>query len=390
MKKYIIPLALCSCALLAGEHVLAQKQEQKPPSVGASFLQINPDARTSGMGDAPTGVEPDANALFHNAAKIVFAGDWGVSASYAPRMWELNNNGSGNTALFYVAGFKNFDDKEGIGLSMKYFHHGDVTFRDDNGAVLQQYKPKEFAVDASYARKLGNRLALAISLRYIRSDLGNGTFNGLQQKPAQAGAGDIGLYYQNNVDHIDFGNRYSWGVSFTNIGNKLKYTDDANRKTFLPMNLRIGGGYSFVHTTEHTFTLAAEVNKLLVPTPPIYVEDNNGVPTSEIAKGKDPNRGVAAALFSSLWDAPDGFREEIREFTAAGGIEYAYQHQFFVRAGYFREHPNKGFRQHFAAGIGARVKMFQFDMAYVMPTDNSQFRRKSLKFSLLYTLSPEK
>ncbi|UYQ93674.1 type IX secretion system outer membrane channel protein PorV [Chitinophaga horti] len=389
MKKYIIPFALCSGILLPAVQVQAQKQQEKPPSVGASFLQINPDARTSGMGDAPTGVEPDANALFHNAAKIVFAGDWGVSASYSPWMWELNP-GSSNTALFYLAGFKNFGEKEGIGVSMKYFHHGEVTFRDDNGAMMQQYKPKEFAIDASYARKLSNHLALAISLRYIRSDLGSGTFNGLQQKPAQAGAGDIGLYYQSHANHIDFNNRYSWGVSFTNIGNKLKYTDDAQRKTFLPMNLRIGGGYSFVNTTDHMFTLAAEVNKLLVPTPPRYVEDINGVPTNEIAEGKDPDRGIAEALFSSLWDAPDGFREEIREFTASGGLEYAYQHQFFVRAGYFREHPNKGHRQHFAAGIGARIKTIQFDLAYLMPTDNSQFRRKTLKFSLLYTLSPEK
>ncbi|WP_295118921.1 type IX secretion system outer membrane channel protein PorV [uncultured Chitinophaga sp.] len=388
MKKYIIPLVL-SCCILGAWQASAQKQQQKPPSVGASFLQINPDARSSGVGDAPTGMEPDANALFHNAAKIVFAGDWGVSASYSPWMWEMNT-GSSNTAMAYISGFKNFGDKEGVGMSVKYFHHGEVTFRDDNGNEMQKYKPKEFSIDASYARKLGNNLALAVSLRYIRSDLGSGTFNGLEQKPAQAGAGDIGLYYQSHANHIDFDNRYCWGVSFTNIGNKLKYTDDAQRKTFLPMNLRIGGGYSFVHTTDHMFTLSAEVNKLLVPTPPIYVEDINGVPTSEIEKGKDPDRGIAEALFSSLWDAPGGFSEEIREFTASGGIEYAYQRQFFVRAGYFREHPNKGHRQHAAAGIGVKIKAIQLDMAYIMPTDASLYRRKTLKFTLLYNLSPEK
>jgi hypothetical protein len=138
------------------------------------------------------------------------------------------------------------------------------------------------------------------------------------------------------------------------------------------------------------FTLSAEINKLLVPTPPMYVEDVNGVPTGEIAKGKDPDRGVAEALFSSLWDAPGGFREEIREFTASGGIEYGYQHLFFVRAGYFREHPNKGHRQHFATGIGVKIKTVQLDMAYLLPTDASLYRRQTLKFTLLYNLSPEK
>lgn len=388
MKKYFIPLLFCGCIALLANRAAAQKQ-QKPPSVGASFLQINPDARSSGVGDAATGMEPDANALHHNAAKIVFAGDWGVSASYSPWMWEINPSGN-KTNMGYLSAFKNFGEKEGIGVSMKYFHHGEVTFRDDNGMELQRYKPKEFSIDAAYARKLGQNFALAVSLRYIRSDLGSGTYNGLEQKPAQAVAGDVGVYFQDHANHIDFNNRYSWGISFTNIGTKLKYTDDAERKTFLPMNLRIGGGYSFVHTLEHQFTLVAEINKLLVPTPPRYVLDADGQPTSVIEKGKDPDRGVAQAMFSSLWDAPDGFREEIKEFTAAAGLEYNYMHQFFLRAGYFREDPDKGHRQHFSAGIGVKVKAIQLDMAYLVPTDASLYQRKTIKFSLLYSLSPEK
>ncbi|HVI48157.1 MAG TPA: type IX secretion system outer membrane channel protein PorV [Chitinophaga sp.] len=383
MKRYNFTIIL-SGLLLAFLPLAAQKGMQKPPNTGASFLLVNPDARSSGMGDATTGLSPDPNSLFSNAAKIVFAGDWGVSASYSPWMWELNNNQSN---MAYVSAYKNWRNREGIGISMKYFNYGQVTFRDDNGTVLQDYNPREFAVDAAYARKLGEHMSLAISVRYVRSQLGQGSFNGLQQKPASAVAGDIGYYYQNSVDKLDFGNRYSFGISLTNIGSKLQYTDDNTRRSFLPMNLRIGGGYTFVHTNEHEFTIALDINKLLVPTPPLYALDSNGIETNQILKGKDPNRGVVDAIFSSFGDAPGGFSEELREFTVGAGVEYTYRQAFFARTGYFYEHPNKGYRQHFSAGLGVRFSNLQLDVAYLLPTDGSLRQRRTLKFSLVYNIN---
>ncbi|QHS62436.1 type IX secretion system outer membrane channel protein PorV [Chitinophaga agri] len=375
---------LCAASLLAPGMLQAQVKGIKTINTGAAFLLVNPDARSSGTGDAMTGLEPDANSLFGNAAKIVFADDWGVSASYAPWMWDLNNSDQ-RTNMGYISAFKNFkDNSEGIGLSMRYFSNGTIIFRDNNGTELQRYKPREYAIDASYARKLGTRYSLAITLRYIRSDLGQGSFNGLQQKPASAVAGDIGFYSQNYGKSDPAGNRYSWGIAFTNIGSKLNYTDDNDRRAFLPANLRIGGGYSFVNTVDHQFTILADVNKLLIPSPPVYELDADGQPTGQILDGKDPNRSMPEAIFTSFWDAPGGFQEEIREFTVAGGLEYTYQHQLFIRTGYFYEHPQKGYRQHFAAGIGTRIKGVSLDMAYIMPTANSLYQRKTLKFTLAY------
>ncbi|MEC5146961.1 type IX secretion system outer membrane channel protein PorV [Chitinophaga sp. 212800010-3] len=361
----------------------AQKVTQRAPNIGASFLLVNPDARSSGTGDATTGLQPDANSIFSNAAKLVFAGDWGVSACYSPWMWELNNNKSN---MAYVSGYKNWNSNEGVGFSMKYFNYGQVTFRDENGTVMQNYTPKEFAIDGAYSRKLGQHMSLALTVRYIRSQLGQGSFNGLQQKPASAVAGDLSYYYQNSADKLDFGNRYCFGISLTNIGSKLQYTDDNARKSFLPMSLRIGGGYTFVHTQDHEFTLSVDINKLLVPTPPIYALDSNGIATNQILKGKDPNRGVVDAIFSSFGDAPGGFQEELREFTIGSGIEYSYRQAFFVRTGYFYEHPTKGYRQHFSAGLGVRVSNLGLDIAYLIPTGESLVAKRTLKFSLVYNI----
>lgn len=375
------------CGILIVPLLSVAQKTQSPVNVGATFLLINPDARSSGMGDVVTGIEPDPNALFGNAAKILFAGNWGISANYSPWMRDMNNNKSN---LGYLSAYKTWNGSEGVGLSMKFFDHGQITFRDDNGTMMQNYHAVEYAIDGTYARKLGDHLGLALTIRYIRSQLGAGTFNGLQQKPGSAVAGDVGLYYQNSADNLDFGNRYCWGISFTNIGTKLKYTDDTKRQTFLPMNLRIGGGYTFVHTQEHQFAVAVDINKLLVPTPPIYKVDATGQITNEIEKGRNPDRSVAETIFSSFTDAPGGFQEELREFTVASGLEYTYQHQFFARVGYFYEHPNKGYRQHFSAGLGVRVKALELDMAYLMPTDGSQQERRTLRFSLVYNISNDK
>lgn len=382
MQKRLLPILLvCACA--APSLLMAQKNDSRPPAVGASFLQVNPDARSAATGNAPTGLSPDVNALYSNAAKIVFAGPWGVTASYSPWMWEINNNQSN---MAHLAAYTTFgaDQAQAVGVSMKYFNYGSVTFRDNNGTVLENYNPKEYAIDGAYARKLGHKTSLAISLRYIRSQLGQGSFNGLQQKPASAFAGDVGFYYQNSADNIDFNNRYCFGISLTNIGTKLSYTDDKSRKSFLPINMRIGGGYAFVNTSYHTFTITAELNKLLVPTPPIYALDSSGMPTSTILEGKDPNRGVVSGMFSSFGDAPGGFKEELREFTVGGGLEYAYKQTFFVRAGYFYEHPTKGYRQNFSTGVGLRFQKIGVDMAYLIPTDHLVYQRKILQFTLSY------
>lgn len=380
--KHRILFAVFGCSL-AIQPVSAQKQQQ-PINIGASFLLVNPDARSTGLGNAVTGIAPDVNALSGNAAKLPFAGDWGVSASYSPWMRDLNDH---ETNMTYVSAFKTWSGKESAGLSVRYFNYGEVTFRDDNGMELQLYTPKEFSIDAAYARKLSDQFSLSVSLRYIRSELGNGTYNGQMQKPASAVAGDVAIYYQGYADNLDYGNRYSWGLSITNLGSRLQYSDNSERKSFLPMNLRIGGGYSFVHTDYHTFTLAADINKLLVPTPPQYKLDDNNNPTSGIEKGKDPNRGVVNALFSSFTDAPGGFQEELREFSVASGLEYAYQQNFFVRAGYFYEHPHKGNRQHFSAGMGVSFSNIHVDVAYLLPTGTSLRQRKSFALTITYGLS---
>lgn len=371
---YVVLILLCSVS-----YAKAQLQNQySTVTTGASFLLISPDARNSGVAEAGTGLTSDANSNFVNGAKLSFANRTGISVSYVPWMKEVDKN----LHLGNLNAYHQLNDKEVLAVSLRYFDLGSINFRDENGTFLQQYNASEFSIDGTYSRKFGNNLAIALTGRFIRSDLGNGTFNGLQVNAVNAYAADISVYSENTLRN----SRYAWGLSLTNVGTKLKYSSSPGGESFLPMNLRIGGGYTLLKNPNNSLTFLVDINKLMVPTPPQYKRDANGIATNEIEKGKDPNRSVPSALFTSLFDAPGGFREEISEFTIASGMEFAYMNQFFLRTGYFYEDPEKGNRQHVSVGLGLKLKPFQFDMSYVAPTARRYVLRNGIKFTLSYAI----
>ena len=134
-----------------------------------------------------------------------------------------------------------------------------------------------------------------------------------------------------------------------------------------------------------------DINKLLIPTPPIYATDSlTGQPIYDdngnqlIFKGKDPNVSVPVGMFQSFFDAPGGFNEEIRELSFAVGVEYWYDKQFAIRGGYFHEDRTKGNRKFFTLGAGLRYNVFGLDFAYLIPTGGQA--KNPLENTLRFTL----
>jgi len=379
MKHNIyLAVSLMACLVCAYQNSAAQ-QDNRVVNTGAGFLLLSPDARNAGVAEAGTGLSVDANAMFVNAAKLPFGPKMSISASYTPWMKELTKD----SHLGYIAAYRQLEGRQTIGVAIKYLDLGAVNFRDEAGALLEQYKASEFAIDLTYARKFGESFAMALTGRYFQSDIGSGTYNNLLLKRTDAFAADVAFYSDNKSEDGEYSRRYNWGVAITNLGTKLKYSEQTTN--FLPMNLRIGGGYALYATPENRLTLLLDVNKLMAPTPPRYKKDAMGNPTDEIEKGKDPNRSVTSALFTSFFDAPGGFREEFSEFTIAGGLEFSYFNSFFLRTGYFYEDPNKGNRQHFAAGLGFNINPIRIDMSYIFPTSDRFVMKNTVHFTLSFT-----
>lgn len=379
MKNPILHLAYLAMVVMVIPVVATAQLGNRTITTGASFLLLSPDARTTGVAEASTGLLPDANSVFTNAAKLNFAGDKGISFSYTPWMRQLVKD----EHLGYLSAFHRLSWREVLGVSFKYLDMGEINFRDEMGNLSQRYNAGEVSIDASYSRLLGDHFAMALTARYVHSNLGSGSFNGLDMDRANAFAMDIGVYSERSyVNSKQFSKRFAWGINLSNIGTKLNYTNA--KESFLPMNLRLGLGYGLNNDPDNRLTLLLDATKLLVPSRPKYRVNEQGNITNEIEKGKDPDRSVPSALFTSFFDAPGGFSEELSEIAVSGGFEYCYYRRFFIRSGYFYEHPEKGNRQHFAAGVGFRVQSLQIDIGYLAPMARRYTVRNELKFTVSF------
>ena len=340
----------------------------------APFLLIAPDARSGAMGDAGVAISPDANSLHWNPAKMAFMEDpTGFSVSYTPWLRNLVPD----IDLGYLSVYHRLDERNTIGGSLRYFSYGSIQLTDNSMQDIGIYSPNEFSVDGTFARKFGETFSLGTALRYVRSSLSNGQFNGQEIRPASAMAADISAYYRNGTVLLGKDAEVALGVNISNIGTKVSYSDAAE-KSFLPTNFKIGGATTFNLDDLNTFAVALDINKLLVPTTPI--RDENGLITS----GKDPDRSVPAGIFGSFSDAPGGFSEELREISYSLGTEYWYNRQFAIRAGYFYENPTKGDRQYLTLGAGLKYNVFNLDFAYLVANQQKSPLAQTLRFSLIF------
>ena len=320
------------------------------------FLLIAPDSRSGAMGDVGVATSPDANSMHWNPAKLAFTSeDIGASISYVPWLRALVPD----INLSYITGYKKLDDNQAVGLEMRYFSLGDITFTDIVGTTIGQYKPHEFALGGSYARKLSDQFSLAISARYIYSNLTGGqSAGGIETVAGQSIASDLAGFYTKPVRMGGQDMDLAVGLNISNIGSKVSYTETGTRD-FIPINMRLGTALGADIDDYNKISLAIDMNKLLVPTPPITDK-------GEIKLGQSADVGVVSGIFQSFGDAPGGYKEEFREINYSVGSEYWYNDQFAIRAGYFFEHDTKGGRKFFTFGSGVKYSAFILDFSYLV------------------------
>lgn len=319
------------------------------------FLSITPDSRSGAMGDVGVAIPPDANTIHWNPSKLAFLKrDFGIGLSYTPWLKALVPD----INLSYLSGYYNIDDLSAFGASLRYFSLGDIQFTNKFGQYIKDFRPYEFSIDAAYARKLSDEFSVGLALRYIYSNLAGSIDlgGGLETSPGEAISGDISFYWNKPVNVFGKDADFALGGNISNLGSKITYTDETQRD-FIPMNFRIGT-YLNLHLDEYNeLGFSLDLNKLLVPTPPIY----DTVADIPVIKG----------MIQSFYDAPGGFKEEMREINPSIGIEYWYDKQFAFRTGYFYEHPTKGNRQYMTIGAGIRYNVIGMDVAYLVPTNNT-------------------
>ena len=364
---------------------LGQSNNQNYISTGMPILLIAPDAVSSGMGDVGVATTPDAYSAHWNNAKFAFIeGNMGISTTFTP--W-LRNLKVGDMNLLYLGGYYRINKRSTAAASLTYFSLGDIEMTDIMGEKVTDLHPNEFAFDVSYALMINDNLSLGATGRFMRSDLTNGqTINdgsgNSETHAANSVATDIGLYYQRPVSKTE---EIALGAFISNLGAKLRYSEDNNNQEFLPANLRVGGRYTNRIDEYNKISVMLDVNKLLVPTPRFRSDSTQDLTSYN-------NIGVVAGALQSFGDAPGGFNEELQELQLSVGAEYWYAETFAVRAGYFFEHKNKGGRQYATVGFGLRYNIFSFDFSYLVPTAKLSTNPLSntIRITLSMDLMPEK
>jgi hypothetical protein len=369
-----------------------QTQEINIVTTAVPFLRISPDARSGGMGDMGVATEPDASSSFYNFGKVAFnESPGGITLTYTPWLKRIVPD----VYLASASGYYKFDETQAISGSLRYFNLGSIPFTDYNGNPLSTGNPREFGFDVGYSRRLSDQLGLGVGLKYIYSNLAAGaTSPSGTYKAGNTLAADLGLYYTNRNE---VGQGWAFGVSLTNLGGKIAYTDNAQQKDYIPANMGLGANYVKVIDESNKVSFGVDVNKLMVPTPPIFKANPDGDAAIDSANeelaNEYRNQSVVSSWFKSFSDAPGGFSEEINEFQVSLGAEYTYNNQFSLRAGYFYEDKTKGNRRYFTAGVGLKYNVFGINFSYLVPTGQSSTVQNplsnTLRFSLLFDFGAE-
>jgi hypothetical protein len=370
MKIKALTVSTLILTLITILPVTAQEElTYNPIQTVVPFLSIAPDSRSGALGDAGVATSPDIFSMHWNPAKYAFIdGNGGFGMSYSPWLRALIPD----INLSYLTGYYRIDSKQVVAASLMYSSLGKILFTDEVGSITREFNANEFSVDAAYSRLFSEHWSGGVALRFIYSNLTGGSED---TKPGISYAADASAFYTNKLSLGSREGNISFGVNLSNIGSKMSYTNEFD-PDFIPMNMRVGSTFLVNLDRYNSLAVSLDINKLLVPTTPIYDDGRN------IVDGKDPNVSVPVAIFQSFYDAPGGFREELQEFTQSVGLEYWYNQQFAIRAGYYNEAMLKGNRKYFTVGAGFRLSVFSLDFSYLMPFTQNNPLARTLRFSL--------
>lgn len=381
MKK---PIHL-TLLLLATQLTFAQ-QDIRVVTTAVPFLSIAPDARAAALGDQGVATSSDAFSNHWNPAKYAFVkNDTGAAVSYTPYLSKLVND----IFLADVTYFRAIDERSAWAVGLRYFSLGEIQIGERPADFINPLieRPNEYVLDASYALKLSDKFSMAIQGSFLTSDLKLDSGNNDSTSASTVAVGVSGFYQSYEVPYSNFSGMWRAGFNVSNIGPKLKYEDEG-QSDFLPTNVKVGGGFDFIFDSYNKLAVSLEINKLLVPSPSEPITDGDG----NIIGYAQPNEvGVLSGIFKSFGDAPDGFSEELKEFTWSLGAEFMYDDSFALRAGYFNENELKGARKFFTLGAGFKYNVIDVDLSYLIsagrvinPLENT------LRFSLTFNFGAER
>ena len=346
-------------------YVSGISQERRVITTAVPFLMIASDARAAGIGEQGVATSMDNFSQHWNPSKYVFSeSSSGIAFSYTPYLSKLVND----IFLANISYYNKPNERSSWSVSLKYFSLGDIDILQNPLDIPIIENPNEFTLDAAYSLKLNENFALAVSGRFLLSDVKLQTVDSETEAASSVAVDISGFYESDSRSYRNFDGIFRVGFNISNIGPKMKYSKLNNgTESFIPSNLRLGSGFEFIFDSNNSLAVTLEINKLLVPSPSVEVLNSNG----DIVAYRQPDIGFLQGIFKSSGDAPDGFAEELKELTYSLGFEYSFNKSFFLRSGYFSEHELKGSRKFITIGTGFNTsRNLNIDLSYLISTSD--------------------
>ena len=185
-----------------------------------TFLKIGVGAKAIGMGESQVAATDDLYATFWNPAGLIKLQRPQLALMHNEWIAQINHEFVG---IAFPVGKSNT-----VGISANFLSFGDIQGRDQDGNLTEIFRPYDLAMALSYARGIGQSLALGINAKYMREQISDENGTGV--------AFDFGGMY--TLSKLPF----SFGINAQNVGPRVKYVEDAFQ---LPFVLRLGAAYRF-------------------------------------------------------------------------------------------------------------------------------------------------
>lgn len=268
--------------------------EQRVGQAGATQLQINPWARTTGMAGANTASITGLEATFSNVAGLAFTNNTELIFSRSNYLTYGDNQSVSNINSFGFA--QKMGESSVLGLSIMSMGFGDIDITTVNipEGGIGTYSPSLTNIAVSYAKEFSNSIYGGVTVRMISEKIYNLNTSGA--------CFDAGIQYVTGAsDHVKF------GVSLKSIGSRMLYGGD---------------GLSFrgnADEGDYFLTVAQRSNDFELPS-----LLNIGL-AYDFAMLPENHRISTAGTFTSNSFQKDQFRV---------GLEYAFREMVMLRCGY--------------------------------------------------------
>ncbi len=327
-KKVVV---LCAIMILALASVSMAGSDFRLGTAGAQELRIPVGARGSALANSIAADVYGCEAIYYNPAGVGMIEGTEAMFTHMKYFADMDLNYFGLTTKI--------EDFGSIGISAKVLSVGEILKTTESASSIdgsgEIFEPTMAVLGVTYSRVLTDRVAFGITGKYINESIDMASANGF--------AVDFGINYDTKWNGLRL------GFVVKNIGQSMAFSGEGFR-----VDVNVPGQNSNVSPDKGTYIESASFEI------PSWVSFNAAIDFLNM----DLNRGTFYGTFQSNNFSNDLYR---------AGVEYAYNEQYFLRAGYTLDQDQADYLYGLAFGAGVLFKFGNTNVTFEYSWNETEF-----------------